>query len=112
MGYGTINGFRASVSRPFPWYDLSGERETNLMVHPFCFMDATAYHEHGLSPDDAFSQLESYLNVIRNAGGCLTTIFHNSMLGTDPMYDGWYEIYVRFLHQVEAAQSSFHFATR
>jgi hypothetical protein len=112
MGYGTINGFRASVSRPFPWYDLQEEQETNLMVHPFCFMDATAYHEQGLAPEDALCQLESYLKVIRHAGGCMSTIFHNSMLGTDPMYEGWYEMYVRFLQQVAAVPSSFHFATR
>jgi hypothetical protein len=112
MGYGTINGFRASVSRPFPWYDLQEEQETNLMVHPFCFMDATAYHEQGLAPEDAVYQLESYLKVIGHAGGCMSTIFHNSMLGTDPMYKGWYEMYVRFLQQVAAVPSSFHFATR
>lgn len=103
MGYGTINGFRASVSRPFPWYDLSGEQETLLMVHPFCFMDATAFHELGFSPEDAYRQLEDYHAVTRAFGGCMTTIFHNSMLGTWPTYAGWYEMYVRFLGRVRDA---------
>ncbi len=102
MGYGSVNGFRASVSRPFPWYDLLEERETSLLVHPFCFMDATAFHELGMSPEEAFLQLEGYLQVIREAGGSMMTIFHNSMLGTDELYRGWYEMYVRFLDRVFA----------
>lgn len=100
MGYGMVNGFRASVSRPFPWFDLSGERETTLMVHPFCFMDATAFHELGMSPGEAIHQLEDYLRVISGMGGCMSTVFHNSMLGTAALYDGWYEMYVRFLDRV------------
>jgi hypothetical protein len=111
MGYGAINGFRASISRPFPWYDLLAECETSLRVHPFCFMDATAFHEQGLSPVDALRQLECYLKVVRDVGGCMSTIFHNSMLGTDPMYVGWHELYLRFLQQVAAGPtSSFHLA--
>jgi hypothetical protein len=42
MGYGSINGFRASVATAFNWYDLANEKETALRIHPFCFMDATA----------------------------------------------------------------------
>ena len=100
MGYGAVNGFRASVSRPFPWYDLLAERETPLLVHPFCFMDATAFHELGMSPEEAYGQLEGYLSVIRASGGCMTTIFHNSMLGTWPSHAGWYDMYARFLDRV------------
>jgi hypothetical protein len=100
MGYGAVNGFRASVSRPYPWYDLHEERETTLIVHPFCFMDATAFHELGMSPEDALHQLSGYLQAIRQYGGCMMTIFHNSMLGTDPLYDGWYDMYVRFLDMI------------
>src|SRR6185436_1570128 len=30
MGYGSINGFRASVASPFYWYDLKREKQTDL----------------------------------------------------------------------------------
>ena len=105
MGYGTINGFRASVSRPFPWYDLPEERETSLMVHPFCFMDATAFHELGMSAGEAYVQLEGYLKSVRAVGGCMTTVFHNSMLGTASLYDGWYEMYLRYMAVVSDPSS-------
>jgi hypothetical protein len=100
MGYGGVNGFRASVSRAFPWYDLEMERETELWVHPYCFMDATGHHELGMTPSTALRQLEGYANTLQQLGGCLTTIFHNSMLGSDPIYAGWSDGYVRFVESV------------
>ena len=45
MGYGSINGFRASVASSFYWYDLKKEQQTNLLLHPFCFMEANSFFE-------------------------------------------------------------------
>jgi hypothetical protein len=45
MGYGSINGFRASVASPFHWYDLERDEQTDLMVYPFCLMDANCFFE-------------------------------------------------------------------
>jgi hypothetical protein len=86
MGYGTANGFRASVSFPHAWYDLESERQTGLTIHPFCFMDATAHHEEGLSPEQALAELRGFLAVARSTGGTLSTVWHNSMLCTHLLY--------------------------
>ena len=45
MGYGSINGFRASVASSFYWYDLEKEEKTDLELFPFCFMDANSFYE-------------------------------------------------------------------
>lgn len=103
MGYGTVNGYRASVSFPHPWYDLERESETGLTVHPFCFMDATAHHEEGLKPEEGLEELRRYLLSAKSTGGALSTVWHNGMLGTEPMYGGWREVYVRFLSEVRDA---------
>lgn len=97
MGYGSINGFRASVARPFYWYDLKNETITPLLLEPFCFMEATAYYEHGQSPEAALEEMKQYLEVTRQYNGRLTTIWHNSFLGTEPRFDGWREAYANFL---------------
>lgn len=97
MGYGAANGFRASTCTPFRWYDLGAERATVLTLHSFCFMDATAHHELGIGPEAAFTDLMRYHDTVRRVGGEMVTIFHNSMLGTHPMYRGWREAYARFL---------------
>jgi hypothetical protein len=100
MGYGSINGFRASISTAFYWYDLGNEETTNLLLHPFCFMDANAFFEQNLSVEAAFEELMHYYDVTKQSAGTLITIWHNQFLGTDRMFNGWRELYERFIKTV------------
>lgn len=97
MGYGSINGFRASVATPFYWYDLEQEQETNLVVHPFCFMDANAYYEQQQSAEETWQELLHYYHVVKAVNGTLCTVWHNHFLGTDPAFKGWRELYEKFV---------------
>jgi len=97
MGYGTINGFRASLATPFFWYDLKLEEKTSLRVHPFCFMDANAHYEQKLSAEAAFEELMHYYKIVKEVHGTLITIWHNSFLGTAPEFEGWREAYRKFV---------------
>jgi hypothetical protein len=99
MGYGTINGFRASVTSTFYWYDLEKDEATDLMVFPFCFMDANAYYEQKLAPHQALAELMKYYQCVRQVNGMMCTIWHNSFLGTSPMFKGWREAYEIFLKE-------------
>lgn len=100
MGYGSINGFRASVASSYLWYDLSAEKITSLRIHPFCFMDANCFYEENLSVEESYKQLMHYYAACKNTGGTLITIFHNNFLGTDKMFSGWKELYENFTSQV------------
>ena len=97
MGYGAINGFRASIASSFYWYDLKAETKTSLMIFPFCFMDATSFYENQLSPGSAFSELMEYYRKIKQVNGLMVTIWHNHFFGSDPMFAGWKEVYEVFL---------------
>jgi len=97
MGYGSVNGFRASIATSFFWYDLKNESKTALRVHPFCFMDANAYFEEGKSAEEALQQLLQFEQVIRSVNGTMITIWHNCFLGTDETFEGWREAYEQFL---------------
>lgn len=99
MGYGSINGFRASVASSFYWYDLQKEEETTMRLFPFCFMDANAYFEQHLTPSQAMSELMHYYHHIRKVNGLMVTIWHNHFLGTDPAFAGWREVYEVFLKE-------------
>lgn len=100
MGYGSINGFRASVATSFYWYDLKAEEKTKLLVHPFCFMDANAYYEQHLTPEAALEELLHFYKIISEVNGTMITIWHNSFLGTSPEFKGWKEIYERFISSI------------
>ena len=97
MGYGGINGFRASVASSFYWYDLEREMQTPLMLFPFCFMDATSYYEQKLTPQQTLYELMNYYHAIKKVNGLMVTIWHNQFLGIDPQFAGWKEVYEVFL---------------
>jgi hypothetical protein len=99
MGYGSINGFRASVASSFYWYDLEKEEKTSLRLFPFCYMDANSYYEQRCTAAGAMIELMTYYQRIRKAGGLMVTIWHNSILGRDPEFSGWREVYETFLKQ-------------
>ena len=100
MGYGSINGFRASVAASFYWYDLKKEESTNLLVHPFCFMDANAFYEQKSTPDAALDELKHYCNITRSVNGSMITIWHNNFLGTAPEFESWRSVYEKFITEV------------
>jgi hypothetical protein len=99
MGYGSINGFRASIASSFYWYDLEREERTELRLFPFCFMDANAFYEQEYTPGKAMHELMHYYHLIRKVNGLMVTIWHNSFLGSDPEFAGWKEAYEIFLKE-------------
>lgn len=100
MGYGSINGFRASTGASFFWYNLATEKITSLRLHPFCFMDANSFYEQKQDARSAFEELNHFLNISIKYGCELTTIFHNQFLGTDKKFAGWREGYESFMSRI------------
>ena len=99
MGYGSINGFRASVASSFYWYDLEKEEATTLRIFPFCFMDANSYYEQRQTTAQAMTELMRYYNQVRKVNGLMITVWHNSILGRDAEFTGWREVYETFLKE-------------
>ena len=102
MGYGSINGFRASVASPFFWYDLEKEEQTKLLLYPFCFMEANSFYEQKLSAHQTFEELKHYFEIVRSINGTLITIWHNSFLGTARQFEGWRATYEKFISLVKS----------
>jgi len=100
MGYGSINGFRASVASSFYWYDLEKEEQTTLRIHPFCYMEANSYYEQKLSTSEAYDEMIHYYNSCKEVNGSFICIWHNHSLGSDKrIYPRWNEVYKKFLIQ-------------
>lgn len=100
MGYGSINGFRASVASSFFWYDLDKEQQTELLLHPFCFMEANSFFEQKYLPQRAYEEMMLYYHTVKSVKGTLITIWHNNFLGTYPRFRGWRDVYEEFVRQV------------
>jgi hypothetical protein len=97
MGYGSSNGFRASIASSYYWYDLKQDEPTQLLIHPFCFMDANSYYEQKVSAEIALQELIHYYRTIKELNGTMITIWHNSFLGDSKEFEGWKEVYQQFV---------------
>jgi len=99
MAYATVNGFRASYTLPFFWYDLGRDQQTELCVHPFCYMEANSFFEQKYTPAQAMEELQYYNDIIKQTGGVYTTLFHNHFLTEQPQWRPWREMYLQFLEK-------------
>ena len=99
MGYGAANGFRASYALPFRWYDLEKETITELTLHPFCFMEATAFFSLGYSAAEAGAELQYYHDIVKKVHGEFITLFHNHFLTEQLQWIAWREMYAAFLQK-------------
>ncbi len=97
MGYGTVNGFRASIANSFFWYDLQKETTTNLRIHPFCFMDSNCFYKQSATPLKALEDVHYYSDECKKTNGTFISIWHNQFLGTDPLFKGWRQVYEKFI---------------
>jgi hypothetical protein len=95
MGYGSINGFRASMCNPYTWYDLQEEKITELILHPFCFMEANSFFEQHYDPSQTLEELRNFAGTIKAIGGTMTMIWHNTFLGKKE----WLDCYRKFLEE-------------
>ncbi|MEO6720658.1 MAG: polysaccharide deacetylase family protein [Ferruginibacter sp.] len=100
MGYGSINGFRASVASSFHWYDLEREEQSDLLIHPFCFMEANSFYEQHFSAQQALEEMKHYHKICRSVNGTFISIWHNNFLGTDPQFAEWRDVYEKFIGEI------------
>lgn len=103
MGYGSINGFRASWCLPYLWYDLQKEQTTKLTIYPFCFMDANSYYEQHATSEEALHEMNDYYHITKNVKGLFITIWHNHFLGTDTMFNGWKDAYQTAISRISTS---------
>ncbi len=97
MGYGNINGFRASVSSPYLWYDLEREQVTSLTIYPFCFMDTTCFYKSKYTPQQAYEELIRYYETVKKVNGMMISVWHNHLLGKDEHTKGWNTMFEMFM---------------
>lgn len=99
MGYTTINGFRASYTLPHYWFDIEKNAITNLLIHPFCYMDATAIFEKKLTIAQAQTELQALYDVVKKVNGTCIAIFHNHFLTTQKKWKPWRNLHQQFLNK-------------
>lgn len=81
MGYAARNGFRAGTSNTFHWYHLPNETATNLAIHPFAFMDATALFYQKQNHKAIYLEWMLLWQAVKKVNGTFISIAHNHLMG-------------------------------
>lgn len=99
MGYGSVNGFRASTARSHCWFDLQQNKVTALRLHPFCYMEANSFFESSQSIDAAEREWRQLEQSIRSVNGRMITVWHNTSLGTQVRFAQWGDRYMNWVRE-------------
>ncbi len=97
MGYPDHPGFRAGIARPFFFYDLAAERQTDLKVIPFQYMDSTLYSYMKLDPVQAEPVIVKLMDETRKAGGLFVSLWHNTTITDTAEGQKWRELFEKML---------------
>ena len=97
MGYSKIYGFRAGTSKPFYWYNLVLEKETELMLIPFCTMDVVHKQFLNQNIEQTISISEKLKQNLKSINGYFCFVFHNESLSEHRGWQGWKKVFEQWL---------------
>ena len=93
LGYARFPGFRSGMCRPYPAYDLLKDEELPLTIYPVVVMDSSLKSYMNLSPEKAIEVVSKLNHEVRNVGGQMITIFHNTSVSDFEEWKGWRKAY-------------------
>ena len=93
MGFADVAGFRLQTTRAVRWINPKTWTLTDLTLHPLTVMDCTLYNPHymGLDEDEAYFYCQRLFEKIKQNGGDLCILWHNSNPTQNPIHFPLYE---------------------
>jgi hypothetical protein len=97
MGFAAHPGFRAGIAIPFPFFDLSKNEQTALIIHPVALMDVTLKDYLRLNPHESLEIIQRVVSSVKETGGEFVSLWHNESLSEQGRWKGWRGVYEEML---------------
>ncbi len=94
FGYSAHSGFRASIASPFYWFDLTLNQQTDLLIRPLIFMDATIRYHKPMSDEKIMQYIDALLQKTHAVNGQFIALWHNDIF--DDSKNDWKMIFEWF----------------
>lgn len=102
MGYAQQPGFRAGICTPYPFYDMELEEQTDLIIHPFAFMETTFIDYLRTTPQQSEPIIYDLIDKVHKVGGHLITVWHNRTFSEyRPEWKGWNQVYNQMFEYIQ-----------
>lgn len=92
MGFAEHVGFRSGTARSHKWFDLSQNKSTEFVLHPFAYMDGTLREYMKLSVEECKKIIRQLFDEVKRYGGDFIFIWHNETIGDYGNWKGWSEV--------------------
>lgn len=97
MGFARLAGFRAGTCTSYPFFDLTLNRSTDLLIHPFHVMDVTLKNHMHLSAEKAGQLIEKLMSEVKKVDGTFISLWHNESLRDSGQWAGWRRLFDQIL---------------
>lgn len=97
MGFASLAGFRAGTCTPFYFFDLSRNKCTGLLIHPFQVMDVTLKNYLEMGPEKAWCLIEELMIEVKKVNGTFISLWHNESLKDSGQWLGWSKVFEQIL---------------
>ena len=92
MGFAEHIGFRSGTARAHYWFDLEKNNQSNLILHPFAYMDGSLNEYMKLSIEESKKKIFKIYAEVCEYGGDFIFLWHNETIGDYGKWKGWSEV--------------------
>lgn len=97
MGYADRAGFRSGTSFRHPWFDLTSNSQSEMMIVPLICMDTTFHDYQKLMPEQAQKKMIKLMDWVWLMRGNCAILWHNSSLSDWGSWKGWRKVFIETL---------------
>ena len=89
MGYHDTPGFRAGVCTPYPFYNLTKEKTTSLLIHPFAIMEKALIND---KDEERRKKITMLIDKIKAVNGMFYSVWHNDSFSEEFHGNQWKQL--------------------